>query len=113
MKMDYIYAGDAMELLTRMPTDYVDIVITDPPYDFDEKTKLSFLREMKRVSKGAVILFAPPENLWSPQSTDQFCFWVKPISTKNTSRSYSRFVEVIQIFGRCKLCSRSTNQRPF
>jgi len=46
-----------------------------------------------------IIVFASPENQWIT-GADQILFWVKPISTKNTSKSYSRFVEMIFIYGR-------------
>ena len=39
-------------------------------------------------------IFCSPENQWVPKP-DQYLFWAKPISTKNTKRSYSRFVEMI------------------
>jgi len=50
------------------------------------------------ISSGVVIVFSPPENQWILPA-DQYLFWEKPISTKNTSRRYSRFVEMIFVYG--------------
>src|SRR5690606_10523812 len=50
------------------------------------------------ISNNRTIVFSPPENLWVPTTADfQQLFWVKPISTKNTSKRYSRFVECITV----------------
>ena len=83
-----------------MPVDKVDAIITDPPYDFDWEEKDRFHSEFERIAKLSIV-FCPPENQWKifPRAT-QYLFWIKPISTKNTSKSYSRFVEMIQVFGR-------------
>jgi len=76
-----------------------DLIITDPPYDFTEEQKTLLHKEFLRISKGWVIVFSPPENQWILPA-DQYLFWIKPISTKNTSKSYSRFVEMIFVYGR-------------
>lgn len=90
--------GDSTEELKHFPNDCFDAVISDPPYDFDSSTKEVFLSEFMRVCKGPILLFCPPENQWSP--SDQYLFWVKPFSTKNVSKNYSRFVEIIQVYRR-------------
>ena len=33
MKTNYIYHGDCMELLKKLPSNSVDCIITDPPYN--------------------------------------------------------------------------------
>jgi DNA modification methylase len=43
-------------------------------------------------------VFSPPENQWVFPGIDEYLFWVKPISTKNTSRRYSRFVEMMFVY---------------
>jgi DNA modification methylase len=71
----------------------VDLILTDPPYDFSTR-EIEYLQEQfLRLSKNGIIIFSPPENQWTPP--EQYGFWIKPISTKNTSRRYSRFVEMI------------------
>jgi len=96
-----LYNEDTFRFIREMKDGSVDVVITDPPYDFDFAQKDELQTEFYRVSKsGLVIVFCPPENQWKifPPSS-QYLFWIKPISTKNTSKNYSRFVEMIQVFG--------------
>ena len=97
-----LYNEDAFDFIRGMKDGSVDVIITDPPYDFDYKQQNDMQRQFERVSKsGLIIVFCPPENQWQifPKS-NQYLFWVKPISTKNTSKNYARFVEMIQIFGK-------------
>jgi len=84
--------GDAFDFLESLVDDFAAAVITDPPYDLDGDEIGTLDRQFARVAKGKIV-FMPPENQWVNSS--QFGFWVKPISTKNTSRKYSRFVEMI------------------
>ena len=95
-----IYQRDAFNFMVESMPDgkEVDLVIADPEYDWDADKRLAYHIQMTRVCRGAVIVFCPPENQWQPYP-DQYLFWIKPISTKNTSRKYSRFVEMIQVFG--------------
>lgn len=45
-------------------------------------------------------IFMMPEDLSRLEfPPDQICHWVKPVSTKNTTKRYSKFVEVIAMFG--------------
>ncbi len=97
MKNHKIIRGDCRDYMWEMEDKSFDAIITDPLYDLDEATRQSFHREFVRLSRGAIIVFCPPENQWMP-NPDQWLFWTKPISTKNTSRSYSRFVEIIQVW---------------
>lgn len=89
--------GDCFSIMEKLPSKSVDMILTDPPYDWDENKKWIYHEQFRRICRGAIIVFCPPENLWQPKA-DQNCFWIKPISTKNTSKSYSRFVEQIQIW---------------
>lgn len=93
-----LYNEDSLEKLITMEDKSVNIVLCDPPYDFDNKTKELFHEQFIRISRGWIIIFAPPENPWILPAK-QYLFWIKPISTKNTSKSYSRFVEQIFIYG--------------
>jgi DNA modification methylase len=91
-----IIDGDSFEILPYVE-DKVDLILTDPPYDFKKEQKLLIHKEMLRICEGAVIVFSPPENQWILPA-DQYLFWTKPISTKNTSKRYSRFVEMIFVY---------------
>lgn len=100
LEKNKIYHGvDSFEILPQLPDQCVDLVLTDPPYDFNGDQKWFLQEHFLRIAKGAVIVFSPPENQWILPA-DQYFFWVKPSSTKNTSRSYSRFVEMVFIYGR-------------
>ena len=96
------YNKNSLEYVRGMPDKSVDCIITDPPYDFDDVEMYNYHNQFQRVCKGNIIIFCPPENQWLPDKANQFLFWVKPISTKNTSKSYSRFVEMIMVFGEGK-----------
>lgn len=94
--LDY-WKGDAFEILPNLPDNEFDVIITDPPYDFKLDEKEFIHKELLRVSKGTIIVFSPPENQWILPA-DQYLFWLKPPSTKNTSRRYSRFVEIMFVY---------------
>ena len=90
--------GDSKILLPEMLSNNVDLILTDVPYNFDLETKKYFHNQFLRISRQWVIVFSPPENQWILPA-DQYLFWEKPISTKNTSKRYSRFVEMIFVYG--------------
>ena len=96
-----IIQADSFEYLPGMETNSVDLVLTDPPYDFDAEQKEFLHSEFMRISKTGAIVFSPPENQWILPAS-QYGFWIKPISTKNTSRRYSRFIEMIFFYGDLK-----------
>lgn len=96
--MNQLNRGDTFELIKTLRPKTVDLIIADPPYNLNEFDK-SFLQEQfLRVCRGRIIVFSPPENQWILPA-DQYLFWVKPTSTKNTSKSYGRFVEMIFVYG--------------
>ena len=97
MRVD-LRLGDCLDILPTLEAGSVDAVITDPPYNLSMSQKSALHREFQRISRGIVIVFSPPENQWILPAS-QYLFWVKPISTKNTSRRYSRFVEMIFVYG--------------
>lgn len=101
--MHKLYQRDSFEYLTTMSSDSVDLVLTDPPYDYDKKTQSWLQGQFLRISRTGVIVFSPPDNQWVLPA-DQYNFWIKPTSTKNTSRRYSKFVEMIFFYGCLKWC---------
>ena len=86
MSVNAITKGDSFQILPKLKNKSVDLVLTDPPYDFYEEQKLELHAQFLRLSKGGVIVFAPPENQWILPA-NQYGFWMKPISTKNTVKS--------------------------
>jgi len=94
--MDWM-CGDSFEILPSLSDNSVQCILTDVPYDLNTKQKLFLHKQFKRICFGTIIVFSPPENPWILPA-DQYLFWIKPISTKNTSRSYSRFVEQIFVY---------------
>ena len=93
-----ITQDDSFDVLQNIPDNCVDLVLTDVPYDLTQEQKEFLHKEFLRISNGWVIVFSPPENQWI-HPADQYLFWEKPISTKNTSKKYSRFVEMMFIYG--------------
>ena len=90
--------GNSFEVLPTLEDKSVDLILTDPPYDFSQEQKEIIHNQFLRICKGRIIVFSPPENQWVLPA-DQYLFWIKPISTKNTTKRYSRFVEMIFVYG--------------
>lgn len=89
---------DSRQALKALGDNSIDLIITDPPYhEFSMGEKWNLQSEFLRICRGTVIVFSPPEDQWV-QPADQYLFWIKPISTKNTSKRYSRFVEMIFVY---------------
>lgn len=88
---------NSKKFLPTLSSKSMDFILTDPMYDLEQNEKEFFHTEFLRISKNGVIVFAPPENQWITPA-DQILFWIKPISTKNTSKRYSRFVEMIFLY---------------
>lgn len=95
--MNEIMVADSFKILPNFNDKSVDFVLTDPPYDFNEGQKEFIHNHLLRITRKSIIVFSPPENQWVLPA-DQYLFWIKPISTKNTSKSYSRFVEMMFVY---------------
>lgn len=89
--------GDSFEILPKLGDKSIDLILTDPPYHLGITEKMILHAEFKRICRGAIVVFMPPENQWL-HPAQHYLFWIKPISTKNTSKSYSRFVEMIFVY---------------
>ena len=74
-------------------------VITDAPYDLTKSEILAYHNVFLDICIGVIIVFMPPKNPWV-DGADQLLFWAKPISTKNTCKNYSNFMEQIFVYGR-------------
>lgn len=95
--------ADSFEYLPTLPDKSVDLILTDPPYDLSAYQQWNLHEEFIRLSRHGIIVFSPPENQWLLSvGADQIGFWIKPISTKNTSKRYSRFVEMLFFYGDLK-----------
>lgn len=51
MELNKIYEGDCLELMKKLPNDYFDLIITDPPYGIGMSSK--FLGTKKRINSKA------------------------------------------------------------
>jgi len=71
-----------------------DYCFLDPPYDNEA---VSRAWKVFSNSASAVTCFLYPELIPAAIGAEQICHWVKPISTKNTAKKYSRFVEAIAV----------------
>lgn len=93
-----IIVGDSFEILPDIEDNSYHAIITDPPYNFTHKQKQFLHKQFLRICNGIIIVFSPPENQWILPA-DHYGFWIKPISTKNTSKRMSRFVEMLFFYG--------------
>jgi len=89
--------GDTNKEILRFENHKFDMVLADPLYDLELSEQVFLHEQFMRVCNGTVVVFSPPENQWI-QPCDQYLFWVKPTSTKNVSRRYSRFVEMMFLY---------------
>jgi hypothetical protein len=81
----------------HLPDESARLMIADPVYGSQDVAALAALAVGLHLPS---CIFMWPLDVWNlPHKPDQLCFWVKPESTKNTSKNYSRFVEVIAMFG--------------
>ena len=83
-----------------LPDQSIDLIITDPPYNLTSEAKARVHSEMVRVCRGDIIVFSPPENAWEFPGLTSRLFWVKSPSTKNYTKNYGRFVEMIFYYRR-------------
>jgi len=97
-ELNFVIDADSFVFLPMMPDKSVDLILTDVPYDLQQDQKQFLHDQFRRLAKRCVIVFSPPENQWAFPDINEYLFWIKPISTKNTSRKYSRFVEMIFIY---------------
>jgi DNA modification methylase len=86
VKLNHVECMDCLECLKTVPDDFVDLIVTDPPYNVSQKTNMSYkgrtivknfgdwdfgfdplpvLKEMKRVLKpnGQIFVFCGTEQI--------------------------------------------------
>ena len=76
------------------------LVLADPPYSNYDLINKAIIGA-KKISSGACVFFMYAEDLCRLKEAaypDQICQWLKPISTKNTTKKYSRFFEALVIY---------------
>lgn len=95
--------ADCFDILPNIQHKSIDLCFLDPMYD-DITTIKKVIRKCHRLfskSSGAIICFMYPEIVYCLEDVpapDQIVHWVKPVSTKNTTKKYSRFIEAICIW---------------
>ena len=94
-----IVVGDSLTYLRGQPPNSVDLILTDPPYDISKALMQEYHTEFLRVCKGDILVFCSPKNQWVFPDV-QWLFWVKPTSTKNYTKRYGNFVEMIAFYKR-------------
>jgi len=87
--------------MATVPDNHFQLIIADPPYDIHRAAMMDFHSEFKRICKGDILVFCPPENQWLFPDC-KLLFWCKSSSTKNYSKNYGRFVEMIFRYPRSK-----------
>jgi len=84
--------GDYRE---NLPPKETSLMIADPVYGTSMVDDIHSLGIERGISS---IVFMWPEDIHDlTHAPQQICFWTKPVSTKNTKKNYSRFVEIISI----------------
>lgn len=89
--------GNSLEVIPTLNAS-VDCVVADPPYG--KMSTINCAVELCReVCTGPSFFFMYADDVFDLEKRpDQVLFWAKPVSTKNTTRKYSRFVEVIAVY---------------
>jgi DNA modification methylase len=85
-----IYHGDGLEVMKSQKWDHI---ITDPDYPNQPNSKL-----YRAQCDGNIILFCDPLKRPEGLDPDEVLFWMKPISTKWSTKRCNRFVEEILIY---------------
>ena len=81
---------EAWEYLKTIEDKSFDAILTDPMYD-----SALDVAELRRVTKGNIIVFCDPKNQFF--KPDEYAFWIKQPAPKNYSNHLGRYVEMILI----------------
>jgi hypothetical protein len=79
------------------PPPDTSLIIADPVYGTAKVNDIVDLAITRLIPS---IIFCLPEDACTVESRpSQVCFWMKPISINDTSKKYSKFVELILMYG--------------
>ncbi|MCL6533007.1 MAG: site-specific DNA-methyltransferase [Armatimonadetes bacterium] len=74
--VDQLICGDALQVLPEMPSEFVDAVVTDPPYFLDKLDNQWSLEQVeKRLPSQRVITHLPPGMKFDPNQGREFYRW--------------------------------------
>lgn len=94
MTINTFITGDYIDYLAPEET---SLVIADPVYETNQK---NIVAEYCIQNSIPVIIFMFPGEVFDLNyKPDQLCHWIKPVSTKNTVKNYSNFIEAIAMYG--------------
>lgn len=100
MTTNKIIIDNCRNVLPRLKPHSFDLAFLDPPYEDHALRDYAIQEAMLHLlkAKTAIVCFMYPEDIMSLKFRfDQIAHWLKPISTKNTTRKYSSFIEAIAI----------------
>lgn len=89
-----VVIDDCYRVLEREKIVVVDYCFLDPPYK--PASVIRAWRVFTEIANAVTCFMYPEQAGWAP-GADQVCHWTKPVSTKNTTKRYSRFVEAIAV----------------
>lgn len=92
--MNKFVIGDCRKI---QPPDDVSLMIADPVYATDHVNWVCSHANMLNIP--AIVFMYPSDLIQLSIKPNQICHWIKPVSTKNTCKNYSNFVECIAMFG--------------
>lgn len=79
--IDQLFCGDALEILQGMPSNFVDAVLTDPPYFLDKlDNEWDTEKVAKRLPSQRVIRHLPPGMRFDSEQARQFYHWYCMVS---------------------------------
>jgi len=81
----------------NLPTKDISLIIADPVYR--TQSVHDVVAMVKLTGIPSVVFMDVLDLLDLEHKPSQICHWIKPISTKNTAKNYSRFAEAICLYG--------------
>ncbi len=88
IELNTIYNEDCLETMKRMPDNFVDLIVTDPPYgigiaEWDAAPSKEYFEEIFRVSKNQIIFGG---NFFNLPVTESWIVWYKDPFLKNQAQ---------------------------
>jgi site-specific DNA-methyltransferase (adenine-specific) len=80
--LNQIYVGDALELMDKIDSSSVDLVLTDPPYFLEKLDNNWNLSEVKKVTRGQAIKNLPAGMKFDPEQGRNLQKWYFVVSEK-------------------------------